>query len=105
LYNARNRDLSPTLGHLIQFDPSGFAAGTIFYKGLANAPTGLVDSNGLVAMGPNGEITPGPFSAFSAAWERAAETELCVSRVAVKQAFLTGVNGPGPLDTGLRDAK
>jgi RHS repeat-associated protein len=48
IYNARFRDLSPTLGRWTQADPLGFGGGdTNFYRGLANSPETMSDPGGL----------------------------------------------------------
>jgi RHS repeat-associated protein len=64
-YYFRFRDFSPTLGRFLQADPSGFGAGTNFYRALSDAPTTLVDPYGLMAMGPDG-VTEGPFVGIGA---------------------------------------
>ena len=48
LYDARNRDYSPTLGRFIEPDPIGFQAGdNNFYRFVGNGPVGRNDPMGL----------------------------------------------------------
>jgi RHS repeat-associated protein len=48
LYDARNRDYSPTLGRFIEPDPFGFQAGdNNFYRFVGNRPVGRNDPLGL----------------------------------------------------------
>ena len=48
LYDARNRDYSPTLGRFIEPDPIGFQAGdSNFYRFVGNGPVGRNDPMGL----------------------------------------------------------
>lgn len=48
LYDARNRDYSPTLGRFIEPDPIGFQAGdNNFYRFVGNGPVGRNDPSGL----------------------------------------------------------
>jgi RHS repeat-associated protein len=48
LYDARNRDYSPTLGRFIEPDPIGFEAGdNNFYRFVGNGPVGRNDPMGL----------------------------------------------------------
>jgi RHS repeat-associated protein len=48
LYDARNRDYSPTLGRFIEPDPIGFQAGdNNFYRFVGNGPVGRTDAMGL----------------------------------------------------------
>jgi RHS repeat-associated protein len=47
LYDARNRDYSPTLGRFIELDPIGFQAGdNNFYRFVGNGPVGRNDPRG-----------------------------------------------------------
>jgi RHS repeat-associated protein len=57
LYNARNRDLSPTLGHWVQADPLSFGGGdTNLYRAMGDEPVGAVDPSGLAGSDMYGNI-------------------------------------------------
>jgi hypothetical protein len=51
LYNFRNRDYSPALGHWMQVDPLGLSPDSNAFRAYANSPTNFRDPSGLSSEG------------------------------------------------------